>query len=600
MSISTSLFCDFCGAANEMQASYCCFCGRPLLEKIAVDQGASAEPILVGSSDGKLATDTLLHARYRIITPVGQGGMGTVYRALDTQLNERVVAVKELVVNDRSSQAGKEALAAFKHETRLLSGLQHPNLPGIFEQFEENERFYLVMTFLEGQTLEEILQRSSFKKLSLYEVLQIGQQLCEVLQFLHSQYPPIIFRDVKPANIMRTSAGKIYLIDFGVARQFKPGQKKDTVPFGSLGYAPPEQFGKAQTTPRSDIYSLGATLFQLLSGYEPDTTPLQLPQIRSLEPGVPFALATLITKMLDKDETKRPANMVIVQQKLQEVATTVEPPLQPLSSFPPLTVAPKPRRFWRRLAVALLALCCILGSGFIGDTLGFSKTARIDKAQATHIATLQTQTTNTDQINATATAIQVAALPDPYPPAGTLAIVNPLNQSGAWQEQTHTNWGEECQFKNNMFQISQSKTERFEECDDPTDSTFSNFALQVTMTIVQGDCGGITFRESPDGSTFYLFDVCANGTYFLYDYISYFKSATLTVNETSTAIHQGGTPNVVAVVALGSTLDLYVNAQKIESVINTDYDSGSFGMVADSGSQATIVDYQNLMLWSLS
>jgi len=598
MSISTSLFCDFCGAANELQASYCCFCGRPLLSEETSDRESSADTE-EQSRDGKLATDTLLHARYRISAPVGQGGMGTVYRARDTQLNERVVAIKELVVNDRNSQAGKDALAAFKHEARLLSSLQHPNLPGIFEQFEENERCYLVMTFLEGETLEEILQRRVFKKLPLHEALQIGQQLCEVLQFLHSQYPPIIFRDLKPANIMRTTDGKIYLIDFGVARQFKPGQKKDTIPFGSLGYAPPEQFGKAQTTPRSDIYSLGVTLFQLISGYEPDTTPLQLPQIRSLEPTVPFPLATLLTKMLEKDEAKRPANMVIVQQKLQEVATTVVPPLQPLSAFPPLSIAPKPRRLWRRLAIALLALCCIVGSGVASGALSFSNTSQNDQAQATRIASLQTETTNTEQINETATAIQFAALPDPYPPAGNLAFVDSLNQPGMWQEYADSQFGGQCQFKNDALEISQNIADRFYECDDQNGGAFANFALQVTMTIAQGDCGGITFRENAEQTTFYQFGVCSDGTYYLDDYTSEAHETRLTTSTTSTAIHQGTAPNVLAVVADGISIDLYANAQEIVRVQNSDYSSGNFGMIADNEGQTTIVDYQNFILWSL-
>ena len=123
------------------------------------------------------------------------------------------------------------------------------------------------MDFIAGETLEDYQSKAPNKRLLLSEVLDIGLQLCIVLDYLHSQQPPIVFRDLKPANIIRTPTGKIYLIDFGIARYFKPGQAKDTVALGSLGYAAPEQYGKAQTTPRADIYSLGAVLHQFCISY---------------------------------------------------------------------------------------------------------------------------------------------------------------------------------------------------------------------------------------------------------------------------------------------------------------------------------------------
>ncbi len=131
----------------------------------------------------------------------------------------------------------------------------------------------MVMTFIQGETLEKYLERTSGNRLPPGEALQIGRQLCDVLQYLHGQQPPIIFCDVTPGNIMRTPDGQIYLIDFGMAHRFKPGPKKDLAPFGSPGYAPPEQFNRGQATPRSDIYSLGATMYQLLSGYSPASAP---------------------------------------------------------------------------------------------------------------------------------------------------------------------------------------------------------------------------------------------------------------------------------------------------------------------------------------
>ena len=161
-----------------------------------------------------------------------------------------------------------EATENFKREALLLAGLTHPNLPSIYDHFSEAGRWYLVMDFIEGETLEERLNKEPEGRLSVEEAQRIGIQLCTVLGYLHGRQPPIIFRDLKPANIMMTPDGHLYLIDFGIVRHFKPGQAKDTIAFGSPGYAAPEQYGKAQTTARSDIYSLGANLHQLLTGID--------------------------------------------------------------------------------------------------------------------------------------------------------------------------------------------------------------------------------------------------------------------------------------------------------------------------------------------
>lgn len=334
--IPSPLFCDACGAANQPQASFCRTCGRPLQSAAAPSRNTAT---------GRLLTNHLLKQRYRVLDSVGKGGMGAVYRAEDTDLGNRKVAVKEMSQSGLSPQEVREAADAFKREAHILAGLQHPNLPSIHDHFSETGRWYLVMSFIQGETLEEYLNKAQGRKLPMEEVLQIGVQLCRVLQYLHTQQPPIIFRDLKPSNTMRTSDGHLYLIDFGIARHFKPGQAKDTAAYGSMGYASPEQFGKAQTTPRSDIYSLGAVLYQLLSGHDPSTTPFRFPSLQSQVPAIPLELATLITEMLEHDENKRPASMLVVGQKLQSLiaspsGTLPTPPPVPAGtpSLPP-TVA---------------------------------------------------------------------------------------------------------------------------------------------------------------------------------------------------------------------------------------------------------------------
>ena len=595
MSTSSSLFCEHCGAANEAEARYCCFCKRPLDEIETTTTNTS-------STLTALPIDTLLKERYRIIKPVGQGGMGTVYRAQDIGLNNRAVAIKELIVSDSGTQASTEAIEAFKREATLLASLQHANLPSVFEHFQENERWYMAMTFIQGETLEDHLERTRSKKLPLREVLDIGKQLSSVLYYLHNQYPSIIFRDVKPANIMRTPDGHIYLIDFGVARRFKSGQKKDTIPFGSLGYAAPEQFGKAQTTPRSDIYALGATLYELLSGHEPASAPLKFPPLRSLEPSLPFKLITLITQMLEQSEDKRPANMLIVEQKLQEIDSTpwqtaTFPPPSYVSATP-ASSSPKPS--WRIVGVlcTLLTVFSLVIGGAVGDSIGINN-GKVDAA-ATYRA--NASMTATAQANATATAVQIAALPDPYPPKGTLALFDPLSQENQWQSYTDNTFGGSCTFKDNALQVKQWKTGFFYHCDEANNAVFQNFAIEVKMAITDGDCGGFVLREATDNNgKMYLIDVCSNLTYNILRYLS---------NDGSTAVNlaQGNMNKLaidfssvtIAVVANHSAFDLYVNHQKIASFIDNSYDIGTIGLVADCSNSPTYVSYQDIKVWALS
>jgi serine/threonine protein kinase len=227
-------------------------------------------------------------------------------RASDTGLGGRIVAVKDMTEEGLSPQEIAEAATAFQQEAHLLAGLHHPNLPAIHDHFTDGGRWYLVMDFIEGQTLEEYLQHHGTPGLPVAEVLRLADQICAVLQYLHAYSPPIIFRDLKPSNIMLTPSGHLYLIDFGIARIFKPGQTRDTMPIGTEGYAAPEQYGKTQTTVRSDIYSFGVILHQLLTGIDPAVKPFTFPWIRPLNPQVPPLLEALIMQMVQLDESRRP------------------------------------------------------------------------------------------------------------------------------------------------------------------------------------------------------------------------------------------------------------------------------------------------------
>ncbi|MBV9228076.1 MAG: serine/threonine protein kinase [Chloroflexi bacterium] len=285
------------------------------------------------------APQLTLRQRYRTLHQLGQGGMGAVYKAEDTELGNRLVAIKEMSLRGLSQQEADEATQNFKREALLLAGLMHPNLPSIYDHFAENGRWYLVMDFIEGETLEDYQEKFPGAKLPVWEALEIGIQLCIVLDYLHTRQPAIIFRDLKPANILRTSSGHLYLIDFGIARHFKPGQAKDTIAFGSPGYAAPEQYGKTQTTPRSDLYSLGAILHQMISGNDPSLTPFFFAPLNT----GPAALQTLLQQMLDMDANKRPSSAQEVKQALQQLATqTTLQPSQPLAAPPAYGIVSSP------------------------------------------------------------------------------------------------------------------------------------------------------------------------------------------------------------------------------------------------------------------
>jgi hypothetical protein len=222
-----------------------------------------------------LTSGTLLQNRYRIIRQIGGGGQALVYLAEDTNLGS-LRAIKELTPDPNASpQERQAAYDQFQREARILAGLNHPNLARVWDHFRISDNAYLVMDYIDGQTLQEILdQTSGF--LPEAAVLRWAGQLCDVLDYLHRQHPPIIFRDLKPSNVMLDHSDTVKLIDFGIVRHFRAGKIADTVSMGTPGYAPLEQHGQGQTDARSDIYALGATLYHLLTQHEPEPAPARV------------------------------------------------------------------------------------------------------------------------------------------------------------------------------------------------------------------------------------------------------------------------------------------------------------------------------------
>lgn len=275
----------------------------------------------------------MLRGRYRILRVIGGGGMGAVYKSEDTRYNSALVAVKEMRTDidaqgahhpetesederAREREERRQLLEAFRREAQILSDLHHSNLPRVTDFFTEGGRPYLVMELIPGESLEKRLDRLRGQALDEAETLQYGIQVSEVLHFLHTQEPPIIFRDVKPANIMVMPNGYVKLIDFGIARTYKEGKRRDTMSMGTAAYAPFEQFGKGQTDARSDIYSLAATMYHLLTGRPPTpaTTPTNL---HDFNPNITADTEKLIIQAMSRDMDARPQSAVIFEQALR-------------------------------------------------------------------------------------------------------------------------------------------------------------------------------------------------------------------------------------------------------------------------------------------
>jgi formylglycine-generating enzyme required for sulfatase activity/tRNA A-37 threonylcarbamoyl transferase component Bud32 len=307
--------CPICTAQLKDGARFCPSCGANVIH----------------AATGQLAAGRVLASRYRVLQPIARGGMGAVYLAADTRLDDAQVAVKEMssVYRPGDTNAFAQAVAEFRREAALLARLSHPNLPRVIDRFEEEGKQFLVMEYVEGQTLRQALAARGGRA-TLDEARDWATQLCAVLGYLHSQNPPIIYRDLKPSNVMLRPDGRLALIDFGIARFYKPGQAADTAIYGTVGYAAPEQYGEGQTDPRSDIYALGVLLFHTLTGYDVTSTPFRLPPLGQLRPDAPGELARLLARATAMEPADRFASIADLSAALRAAfpSTSPQPPAE--------------------------------------------------------------------------------------------------------------------------------------------------------------------------------------------------------------------------------------------------------------------------------
>lgn len=298
----STVICGNCHNANRDTARFCATCGSTIT-LVGVNQTG---PTAVRSSKtGLLPSNTLLQGRYLVLKKIGQGGMGAVYQTQDIRLTGKFWAVKEMSASIVTDAAEMQRIVNdFQREAQILASLDHPNIPKVVDYFNEAGRYYLVMEYVTGDTLEALLEMRQ-QPFAEEEVRHWSTQLCDALAYLHTCSPAIVFRDLKPANIMLDQSGRIKLIDFGIVRLFKPDKKKDTTLLGTIGYAAPEQY-KGQTTPRSDIYALGVTLHELLTLHDPTTAPLQkLPSVRQTNPNISKEMEQVVSRAVEHSPNKR-------------------------------------------------------------------------------------------------------------------------------------------------------------------------------------------------------------------------------------------------------------------------------------------------------
>lgn len=277
------------------------------------------------NDDGTLKPDTILLTRYKIEGQLGGGGQGAVYQARDLNFPEarRLVAIKEMHITASEPTLRAEALRTFQREANILATLNHPAIPSIYDFFEKDARAYLVMEYINGRDLEAILHKT--KSLPMKKIIEWAITLCDVLHYLHSQEPePIIFRDMKPANVMIDSLGKVRLIDYGIAKVFVKDLPQTMI--GTEGYSAPEQY-KGKANPTSDIYSLGATLHHVITRKDPRLEPpfsFSERPLKQYNEEATEALQAIIGRALEFEAGKRYQSLAEMKEDLESLQYGVQ------------------------------------------------------------------------------------------------------------------------------------------------------------------------------------------------------------------------------------------------------------------------------------
>jgi tetratricopeptide (TPR) repeat protein len=298
------LFCDKCGHKNEDSAPSCISCGEHFIDS---------------PSTGTLKSGIILDGNYEIKRMVKAGGMGAVYEAIDYRFEKKSCAVKEMLGQTTDPALQQYLIERFKKEALILYELKHPNLPRVRNYFVEKGRYYLVMDYIEGKDLDTIMRGYEGGRVPEHKVIEWTEQILDALIYLHNHNPPVVYRDMKPGNVMvRSSDNKIILVDFGIARTIEPDGDKAKTAIGTPGFSPPEIF-EGRPEERTDIYSLGATMHCLLTGVVP-LTPFVFKPVSMLNPSVSPGLEAVVMKSLTMDIDGRYESASVMKKALAELS----------------------------------------------------------------------------------------------------------------------------------------------------------------------------------------------------------------------------------------------------------------------------------------
>ena len=304
--MESDVSCARCGHRLPPDALFCPGCGVSI-------QGRQTAP----HRPGQIPPGAMLRQRYFIDHKLAQGGHSAVYLARDTLDDGIFVALKEMRETQQTTEERDTAINSFMREERMLAALNHPSLARVRDIFVEGGHHYLVMEYVPGYTLEDEMMALQHP-IEWRRTVEWGLTLCDVLAYLHQQQPPIVYRDLKPPNIMLTPDGQIKLIDFGIARWFYSARSRDTTQLGTDGYAPPEQYA-GRSEPRSDLYALGATLYHLMTGRVPESAPQRmngqpLTALRAHVAAIPESVERIIQQAMSLG----PADRFVSSEKMGE------------------------------------------------------------------------------------------------------------------------------------------------------------------------------------------------------------------------------------------------------------------------------------------
>ncbi|MDQ4123053.1 MAG: protein kinase [Acidobacteriota bacterium] len=333
------------------------------------DTPGSKSPKLKPLDDG-----TVLNKRYEIIRRIGGGGMGAVYLASDRNLGGVMRAVKEMIQAYVDEAQHEKAVEDFRREALLLSSLEHPAIPTIYDYFVDNEenRFYLVMKYISGGDLAARFRSSPTGKIDELTMTEWAIQIADVLDYLHNHEPPIVYRDLKPSNVMIDGkTGRVMLVDFGIARWVNKEEKGNTA-VGTMGYAPSEQYA-GNSEARSDIYALGATMFHLLTGADPQNNPLLIfdftknPRPRAINPNLSVEMERILMKAVEYNANMRYSSAADMRSVLLDHLERIRS--GKLTFAPPEAESQAPTVLQSQPAVALKPVVGTAFCGFCGERI---------------------------------------------------------------------------------------------------------------------------------------------------------------------------------------------------------------------------------------